>query len=128
SGPLRFLRSGNRLLIDDGVWDVATGKQVLDLRGTSEAVWGISFGTSEGHVLINNSIWSFQEGRRLKTFAGDSGFLGSSVRTARAARLVTTIEGTSVFVWDSESGKKVFTGKGHDKTIATVCLSSDGQL
>jgi WD40 repeat protein len=57
------------------LWDVATGKQLLELKGHTDVVWALSF-TPDGKRLASGSwdrtikIWETERGTLLATFKG----------------------------------------------------------
>src|SRR5262249_53449307 len=112
------------------VWDAATGKEELTLRGHTDAVTGVVF-TPDGSRLVSGSrdgtvrVWAptTQEARTLRAgpdvtsvaFSPD----GRRVAAGGAARAVK--------VWDAGTGKEGLSLAGHTERVECVCFSPDGR-
>ena len=78
-GPLAFSPDGKRLAASDKVWDVATGKTILELKGHSSWITGLAYST-DGKRLATASkdqtvkIWDAETGDELLTLEGHDGY------------------------------------------------------
>ena len=115
------------------VWDAATGKRTLAIRGHySEGVLAVAFcaggkriAGASGDGSVN--IWDAADGRLVTTFSvGKGQFLGP--RFSRdGRRLAGLAEDGTLRLWDVEAGKEVVAFKGSTGRFQTLALSADGR-
>jgi WD40 repeat protein/serine/threonine protein kinase len=115
---------------DDGtanVWDTASGQQLLTLKGhTAPPVFGA--GTLG---LLSSSQGQASFLAAAACYPGRTGHIGrilAIAATPDGRRLVTAGEDGSVRVWDSASGRELFTLKGHSQNVRSVAVTPDGRI
>jgi len=81
------------------VWEVATGKEVANLKGSPENVKGVVF--LEGSAVVASSTGKWNKEK--KTWEGE------------------------IKIWDVKAGKQIGSLKGHAETIEGLALSRDGK-
>jgi WD40 repeat protein len=127
------------------VWDTESGKELFTLRGHTNSVNGVAF-SPDGKRLATASedqtakVWDAESGKELFTLR-DSGPVysvafspdGKRLATASKAfspdgkRLATASADDTAKVWDAESGKELFTLRGHSSSFFDVAFSPDGK-
>jgi len=136
------------------VWEAASGKEMLTLKGHSEVDGGSSFGSfvkemltlawsieginsvafsPDGQRIVTGSldrtakVWDAASGRELLTLKGHSGVLWSVAFSPDGQPIVTGSGDYTAKVWEAASGKELLTLKGHSGGIMAAAFSPDGQ-
>jgi len=119
-------------------WDVATGKELVVLRGHADYVTSAKF-SSDGKRIVTASsdktarVWDAASGKQLAIIYGPDGSRGSSVSggiefaafSPDGKRVATVSEWTTVRLWDAASGQELMALRGHGG-INVVTFSPDG--
>jgi WD40 repeat protein/transcriptional regulator with XRE-family HTH domain len=114
------------------IWDAATGKLLITLRGHRESVNGIVYSpdgkriatTSDDHTA---KVWDADTGKVLLTLSGHANIVHRIAFSPDGSRIVTTsVDGTAK-VWDASTGREFLTFSGHGDMIADVAFSPDGK-
>ena len=114
------------------IWDAATGKLLITLRGHRESVNGIVYSpdgkriatTSDDHTA---KVWDADTGKVLLTLLGHANIVYRIAFSPDGSRIVTTsVDGTAK-VWDASTGEELLTFSGHGDMIADVAFSPDGK-
>lgn len=115
------------------IWDVASGKLLLELSSEKEEYgWGIAYspdGKRVATVWISQLVvWDADSGRRDFTFPGD--LSGGTVNRASFSPdnkrvAVANLDGMPR-VWDLDSGTQVFALSGHEQLCDAIAFSPDG--
>ena len=124
-------------------WDVNTGSKLLDPRNVETyEVAALSQNGSIAAIGDKNGtqihLWSTTTGRRRATLNGHAGFFGEDQdqREAEIRMLAFTQDGKTlasgsedetVLLWNTESGTKQATLRGHEEVVTTVTFSVDGK-
>ncbi|MCP4697582.1 MAG: hypothetical protein GY862_12140 [Gammaproteobacteria bacterium] len=113
------------------IWDVVSGKELLDLAGLNKTVIDVAFspdGRSVATVFWDESpvqIRNSNTGKQLLLLDLESE--GLSVAFSADGKRVVTGDGDGmVRVWDSGSGKELLKLAGHRESVLAVVYSPDG--
>jgi hypothetical protein len=113
------------------VWDSATGKELLALKGHAGTVWAVAF-SPDGLRLASAGldqtvkIWDSATGRELFALKGHASAVDSVAFSPDGERLASASWDQTVKIWDSAIGKELFAVKGHVGPIDDVAFSPDG--
>ncbi|GMU84627.1 MAG: hypothetical protein AMXMBFR47_44960 [Planctomycetota bacterium] len=132
-----FAPDGERLAAGGGdgtarVWDVATGRELLVLRGHSGELYSVAFSASGRRIVTGGRdmtarVWDAATGRPLSTLRGHTGAVRSAVFSPDDTRIVTGSDDRSVKVWEADTGTELLALGGHSDAVLCVAFSSDGQ-
>jgi WD40 repeat protein len=113
------------------VWDVTTGKSVLELDGHTDLISGAAF-FPDGKRMITASgdgtarVWGSATGKELLLIKTGSFNYGLAL-SPNGKHVAVGSGHTRLTIWDTESGKAVFTAKvGYSTT--NVAFAPDGSL
>jgi WD40 repeat protein/serine/threonine protein kinase len=132
-----FGPDGNRLVSGSGdnileVWDVATGREMLALKGHSDMVISVAF-SADGRRLVSGSkdrslrVWDAQSGQEILTLKGHSEAVSSVTFSPDGKRLASGSWDNTMKVWDAQNGQEILTLRGHSKPVTSVAFSPDGK-
>ena len=121
------------------VWDAASGKESLALRGHEDRVWSVAY-SPDGSRIVTASwdktarVWDAASGQEIVALRGACGCcVFSSVQPRRHAHC-HRIGDKTARLWDATSGKEVAALRGHDgsggarrRTAPTARASSPRQ-
>ena len=119
------------------VWDVATGRERLTLKGHLLSITGVCF-SPDGKLFASASadktvkVWDLAAGRDLLTLRGHTADVNGVCFSPDGKRLASASVDGTVKVWDAEAGRDLFT-VSHDRVtlkqlpVTDVCFSPDGQ-
>ncbi|MBP85918.1 MAG: hypothetical protein CMJ64_04245 [Planctomycetaceae bacterium] len=115
---------------DVKVWEVATGKEVVVLRGHTTNIWQLSF-TPDGKRLATSGsdevkVWDFARAKEVASFKTPA-FTRSAVFTHDGKRVATGDDNGGIILWDVETAKPLRTLKGHKDWVVDLALSPDGK-
>ena len=134
---LAFSPDGRRLasVSDDKtakLWDTATGREILTLKGHQDQVWSAAF-SPDGQRLATASldktarVWDVATGRELLTLRGHQGSLSSVAFSPDGREVATSSDDKTAKLWDATSGKELLTLRGHQDGLSSVAFSPDGK-
>jgi WD40 repeat protein/serine/threonine protein kinase len=113
------------------VWDAKTGKEVRSMKTGTLA--GLAFTPDSRRLAIaaGGTVRTWEIDRRpggLSFEAGKSG-LGCMALSPDGQRIATgsALLDPTVKVWDTQTGKRVFSLKGHADFVSSLALSRDGK-
>jgi len=125
---------GTRLVAENSLWDVATGKSILTLdtpRGLSATcvAWSpkgtrVATGITDGEVYL----WDARTGAAGAALNVRRGMPRAVAFSSDGARVATGWEDNTVSVWDAETGRELFSLAGHSGEVRTVAFSPRGDL
>ena len=138
SGPvfgLAFSPDG-RLIATVGdqakLWDAASGREILTLKGHQDQVWSAAF-SPDGQRLATASldktarVWDVRTGRELLSLHGHAGTLSSVAFSADGRLIATSSEDQTAKLWDAATGQELLTLRGHENGLSSVAFSPDGK-
>jgi WD40 repeat protein len=121
-----FSPDGSRLLIGDGIWDVATGRRMMTTPGF-DGVWRpdgevVAQFHPEGVAVL---LVDAETGRTLDRFPIPGGLIGLAWSPDGTALATGATDGVAR-VWDATTGAELITLVGHTGLVALVSFSPDG--
>jgi len=135
-----FSPDGRMLAATDGdvkVWETASGRLLYPLPRQPDPVTRVTFSPDGRHLVTaagwTVKFWNAASGKELKTFDQNS---SEPVFSPDGNRLATVGWETNeakehratVLVWDVQTGKKLYTLRGHGEHLFCLAFSPDGQL
>jgi serine/threonine protein kinase/WD40 repeat protein len=122
------------------VWDARTGKELLAIKGSIQAIFKATFspdGTRVATVSWTDrngpgelKVWDAQTGQQLLSLKGQSDGFTIVTFSPDNKRLITADENPRtplIKVWDAQTGQVLFIFQGHASWIGQVALSADGK-
>jgi hypothetical protein len=112
------------------VWEVATGKVLLILRGHESFLSGVAYGPDGAWLATTSNdntirIWDAATGQQLHKLDGHSGTVNQVAFSPDGRRLASTSEDGTVRVWDTSTWRQALTLRvGH--SLYAVSISADG--
>lgn len=113
------------------IWDVATGREVLELPGHDNGSWSLDFQDNTGILASCGKdglvkLWDPSTGDLIRTLTGHSGWV-LSVDFHPAQDLVASSGvDNSIIIWDSQTGEQIHILTGHTNNVGFVKFSPDG--
>jgi hypothetical protein len=113
------------------VWDAATGRELLALKGHLAWVMSAAF-SPDGRRIVTASadgtarVWDATTGRKLVVLDGHSDQVMSVSFSPDGQRIVTGSADQTAKLWDAARGKELLTLRGHRGRIISVAFSPDG--
>jgi WD40 repeat protein/tRNA A-37 threonylcarbamoyl transferase component Bud32 len=132
-----YSRDGTRVATADEygtarVWDAATGKMLVELKGHAKTVHGVSFSANGQRVATASAdgtarVWDAANGMVVAELKGHKGWVRSAAFSPDGARVVTAggNDGTAR-VWDAATGKMLVELKGHTDDVRSAAFNRDG--
>jgi eukaryotic-like serine/threonine-protein kinase len=140
---------GKDLREEAEVFDSATGKQVLSLESHAGGCGQVAY-SPDGRRIVTGSrdktarVWDAETGREILSLKGHTTFGSGVAFSPDGKRIVTgtslevspdgkggfvtsTDHDKTAMVWDAETGREVFSLKGHTGYVSSVAFSPDGK-
>jgi WD40 repeat protein len=113
------------------VWDVASGKELLQLKGHKVGVCGVAWSADGKHLLTGSfdqtlGLWDAETGKQLKTFSGHTGVVYQVAFTPDGKKAVSVAQDANMRTWDVESGKEA-AASTHPAGVRGVAMMPDGK-
>ena len=146
--PLSLTPDGRRAVSGSSdktlwVWDVESGRCLRTLEGHTGSVYAVSL-TPDGRRAVSGSddntlrVWDVETGECLLTLEGHAGGVNAVSLTPDGRRAISGSNdsvlwgwrgsyGSTLRVWDVESGQCLHTLKGHTDSVNAVSLTPDGR-
>jgi eukaryotic-like serine/threonine-protein kinase len=123
------IASGNGQLVK--VWDALTGKEVRSIKTGASAGLAFIHDGKQLAIAAGGTVgtWQIDKPQGALTFeAGEAG-LSSMALSPDGQRIATAsaLLDPTVKVWDTQTGKLVFTLKGHGDFVSSLAFSRDGK-
>ncbi|MBM3458467.1 MAG: WD40 repeat domain-containing protein, partial [Armatimonadetes bacterium] len=132
-----FSRDGRRVVTGSWdqtarVWDVSTGRPLLELRGHTHIVNVATFSPDERLILTASAdktlcLWDAATGRRLHTLTGHTEGINVAFFSPDGARIVSASDDRTAKVWETGSGRALLTLSGHADYLWGARFSPDGR-
>lgn len=113
------------------IWNIATGESLKTLKGHTDLVHSVVV-ARDGQSIVSASsdgttrVWDFNTGTELRCF--NFGAVNSIAITPDSRKLATAMSDATIRIWDLTTGDKLRTLKGHNNSVDSVVISSDGKL
>lgn len=114
------------------LWDAATGKELLALRGHTDQVLTVAFSPNGREALSaghDRTIrrWDLASGKTLGTLTGHQKAIRAVAFSPKGRFAVSGGDDGTVRLWDLNTGTQVRALKQHMKEVRTVAFSPDGR-
>jgi dipeptidyl aminopeptidase/acylaminoacyl peptidase len=116
------------------IWETATGRELLTLRGHGgAAVNAVSF-SPDGTQVVTAShdqtarVWDAETGREIAVLKGHTLFLRAAVFSPDGQRVVTSSIDRTVRIWNAKTGMELVNFTPHDDVPFGVSFSPDGKF
>jgi DNA-directed RNA polymerase specialized sigma24 family protein len=138
TGPLAFSPDGTRLVAVQGdqktvrVLSAATGKELFQLSGHTEAVTAVAF-RADGKQLATAGrdgsvrIWDLRRGKELRANPTGSAVRALAFRPDGRQLATVAEQDRRVHVWATGTGQLQLTLEGHNFPVTCVAYSPDGR-
>lgn len=133
---VHFSPDGKRLVtVTNGnlprIWDVKTGRELMQFAGHLDFVSLASFSPDGSRLLTASDdktarIWNAFTGEEILSLTHDDWVWHAAFSTD--GKRVVTSSGAQVFIWNAETGEKLFTLNGHVSTVHVAAFSPDGAM
>jgi WD40 repeat protein len=112
------------------VWDTATWKQVAELTGHTELVWGLVI-TADGRTIASvgddgKALLFPIQGGEPRVLEGHHGPVYCISASKDGTRLLTGGFDNTVRLWDTASGSELLTLRGHTSAVWSAVFSPEG--
>jgi RNA polymerase sigma factor (sigma-70 family) len=114
------------------LWDVATGKELRQLKGHTKRVCGLAF-APDGKALATVGddetvvrIWDVKDGKELRQLVSKQENLKPVAYSPKGKFLATGGKNGTIRLWNTDTGKTARQLNGHENEIWKLVFSPDG--
>jgi len=131
TGSGEWARPGGETPGEARVWNAATGRELITLRGHTAAVRSAAFspdgaGIATGSQDGTAKVWDAATGQELVTLKGHAAGLHCVAFSPDGTRIVTGSRDRTTKVWDAVTGQELLTLQDHTDAVRNVAFSPDG--
>ena len=115
------------------MFDVASGKQLKEIRGHKGKIHGVAW-SPNGKFFATAALdrdlklWDAATNKEVKAFIGHADYAYSIAFSPDGKRLLSGSADRTARLWDVESGKELAQLKGHQRGIQQAVFSKEGTL
>jgi WD40 repeat protein len=123
------------------VWEIATGRELLVLRGHGAPVRRAAF-SPDGKTIVTTSadgtarVWEVSttlntgavSGREQRILSGHTGIVTSAAFNREGTSIVTVSDDRTVRLWEVTINRDLMVLKGHSSGVNQIVFSANGQL
>lgn len=134
---LAYNKAGTKLIStsDDDtvrVWDTATKKTVLTIKGSGVNLYGAEFSADGTKIVVGTlgkgiCIYNASNGQLMKSFGGHYGGAQDASANSTYTRAVSAGRDKKVGVWDLKTGNRISYLTGHEDYVMYVSYSPNGK-
>jgi len=115
------------------LWDSDTQQLIQELRGHTDAVWGLAFSPDGSRLYSAGAdnvirVWAVETGEELATWAGHTNWVLALALSPDGTRLATGSADNTVRLWDATTGDSFGVLRGHTNWIRTLAFNADSSL
>lgn len=139
---VKFSRSGQCLLANGGfgaksgrvvVWDVVTGKQLMDLGDDYDTVLAADLRPDQAQVALGGpsrivKIWSTKTGEIQHKIKKHTDWVMAIAFSPNSQMLATGDRNGGISIWDPDSAQEIFTLASHKSAVTALSWRSDSKL
>ena len=132
----RFSPDGSRIVtaaMQGNIWDAATGKFLIALRGHERTLTSAAFSSDGSRVVTASAdttvrIWDAATGNAILIMHGHEAAVWSASFSADGSSVLTSSIDKTVRLWNIDFGKAAFVLNGHSDSVNSANVSSAGRL
>jgi eukaryotic-like serine/threonine-protein kinase len=114
------------------LYDAASGREQLLLRGHSGRVWSASFSPDGTRIVTASAdktarIWDASSGRVLRVLSGHGDAVESAMFSPDGRTVATASADRTAALWDAASGAQLRVFSGHTNRVIAIGFAPDGQ-
>jgi len=139
---VKFSRNGQLLLAAGGwaaksgrvvVWDVVTGKKLMDLGDDYDTVMAADIRPDQSQIALGGpsrvvKIWSTKTGELQHKLKKHTDWVTAVAFSPNGQMLATADRNGGISIWDPESAQEVFTLAGHKSAVTALSWRGDSKL